>query len=215
MDATLPYFVPGPPPFGTFGALISLRGPPANRDQLFDLGFSGPITGFAVMLIVAVVAILISPTISSQQANQLFAAKLLQTSSWPNEPYFLDLLAQSNLRIVPAGETLVWSQVVFAAEIGALVTFLNLLPVWQLDGGHIVRATLGDRGHKATALIAFALLLLAGYWAFAILLIIFMFLSRRPLEGLEPLDDISPLSNSRRALFAVAIAILCLTFVIL
>jgi membrane-associated protease RseP (regulator of RpoE activity) len=215
MDATLPYFIPGPPPFGTFGALISLRGPPANRDQLFDLGFSGPITGFAVMLIVAVVAILISPTITSQQANQLFTAKLLQTSSWPNEPYFLDLLAQSSLRTVPTGETLVWSQVVFAAEIGALVTFLNLLPVWQLDGGHIVRATLGDRGHKATALIAFALLLSAGYWAFAILLIVFMFLSRRPLEGLEPLDDISPLSSSRKVLFAVAIAILGLTFVIL
>jgi membrane-associated protease RseP (regulator of RpoE activity) len=215
MDATLPYFVPGPPLFGTFGAVISLRGPPANRDQLFDLGFSGPVTGFVVMILVAVVAIIISPTITSQQATQLFAAKLLETSSWPNEPYFLDLLAQSGLRTVPAGETLVWSQVVFAAEIGALVTFLNLLPVWQLDGGHIVRATLGDKAHKATALIAFALLLLAGYWAFAILLLVFMFISRRPLEGLEPLDDISPLSNSRKVLFALSLVMLALTFVIL
>ena len=214
MDATLPYFVPGPPPFGTFGALISLRSPPANRDQLFDLGFSGPVTGFAVMVLVAVVAILISPTITSQQATQLFAAKLLQTSSWPNEPYFLDLLGQSGLRTVSADQTLVWSQVVFAAEIGALVTFLNLLPVWQLDGGHIVRATLGEKGHKATALVAFGILLLAGYWAFALLLLFFMFLSRRPLQGLEPLDDISPLSNSRKVLFAFALVMLALTFVI-
>ena len=215
MDATLPYFVPGPPPLGTFGAVISLRGPPANRDQLFDLGFSGPVTGFVVMILVAVVAILISPTITSQQATQLFAAKLLQTSSWPNEPYFLDLLAQSGLRSIPAGQTLVLSQVIFAAEVGALVTFLNLLPVWQLDGGHIARATLGDRGHKATALVAFGILILAGYWPFALLLLVFMFLSRRPLEGVEPLDDISPLSNSRKVLFALALAMLAFSFVIL
>lgn len=215
MDATLPYFIPGLPPFGTFGAVISLRGPPANRDQLFDLGFSGPVTGFAVMVFVAIIAILISPTITSQQATQLFTDKLLQAGSWPNVPYFLDLLAQSGLRIVPPGQTLVWSQVVFAAEIGALVTFLNLLPVWQLDGGHIVRATLGDKGHKATALIAFAVLVFAGYWAFALLLVVFMFLSRRPLQGLEPLDDISPLSLSRKILFAFALVMLGLTFVIL
>ena len=215
MDSTLPYFIPGPPPFGTFGAVISLRAPPANRDQLFDLGFSGPITGFIVMIVVAIVAILTSPVISAQQTTQLIAAKLLQNGSWPNEPYLLDLLAQSGLRAIPAGQTLVWSQVMWAAYIGSLVTFLNLLPVWQLDGGHIVRATLGEKGHKATAIIAFGLLAVAGYWAFAILLLILMFLSRRPLQGLEPLDDISPLSNSRKVLFVLALVMLGLTFVIL
>ncbi|HXX72558.1 MAG TPA: site-2 protease family protein [Candidatus Acidoferrales bacterium] len=215
MDSTLPYFIPGPPPFGTFGAVISLRAPPANRDQLFDLGFSGPITGFVVMVVVALVAFLVSPLISAQQSSQLFAAKLLQSSSWPNEPYLLDLLAQSGLRAIPAGQTLVWSQVMWAAYIGSLVTFLNLLPVWQLDGGHIMRATLGEKGHKVTAIIAFALLAVAGYWGFAILLLILMFVSRRPLQGLEPLDDISPLSASRKALFVVALVMLGLTFVIL
>ena len=215
MDATLPYFVPGPPPIGTFGAVISLRSPPANRDQLFDLGFSGPVTGFVVMVLVAVIAILISPAIPLQQATQLLAAKLLVSGSWPNEPYFLELLLQTGLRNVPADQTLVTSQVLFAAEIGSLITFLNLLPVWQLDGGHIVRATLGDRAHKATALIAFGLLFAAGYWGFAIILVVFMLLSRRPLEGLEPLDDISPLSNSRKVLFVVSLVMLALTFFIL
>ena len=215
MDATLPYFVPGPPPIGTFGAMISLRGPPTNRDQLFDLGFSGPITGFVVIIIVAIVAIMTSPIISSQQATQLLNAKLLQYNSWPNEPFLLDLLTQAGLRTVPTGQVLVLTQVVFAAEVGALITFLNLLPVWQLDGGHITRATLGPQGHKATAIIAFGILLLAGYWPFAILLLVFMFVSRRPFEGLEPLDDISPLSNSRKVLFALALVILALSFVIL
>jgi membrane-associated protease RseP (regulator of RpoE activity) len=215
MDATLPYFVPGPPPIGTFGAMISLRGPPTNRDQLFDLGFSGPITGFVVILFVAIVAILTSPIITSQQATQLLGAKLLQYSSWPNEPFFLDLLTQAGLRVVPAGQVLVLTQVVFAAEVGALITFLNLLPIWQLDGGHITRATLGPQGHKVTAVVAFGILLLAGYWPFALLLLVFMIISRRPLEGLEPLDDISPLSNSRKVLFALALVILALSFVIL
>ena len=216
MDATLPYFVPAPPPFpfGTFGAVISLRGPPVNRDQLFDLGFSGPLAGFLATIGVAIFALLTAPIISESQAAQLFAAKLLQNSSWPNEPLFLDLLSQAGLRTVPAGHVLVLTQVAFAAEVGALITFLNILPVWQLDGGHITRAVLGDRGHKLAALVAFGILLLAGYWGFALLLIVFMLISRRPLEGVEPLDDISPLSNSRRALFALALVILALSFVI-
>jgi membrane-associated protease RseP (regulator of RpoE activity) len=215
MDATLPYFIPGPPPLGTFGALISLRGPPANRDQLFDLGFSGPVTGFIVMILVAAVAIIVSPTITSQQATQLFNAKLLVNSSWPNDPYLLDLLLQSSLRVVPAGEVLVLSKVTWAVYIGSLVTFLNLLPVWQLDGGHIVRATLGNRGHKASAVVAFGILALAGYWLFGVVLLVFMFITRRPFEGLEPLDDISPLSKSRKILFVVSLVMLALSFVIL
>jgi membrane-associated protease RseP (regulator of RpoE activity) len=217
MDATLPYFIPVPPPFpfGTFGAVISLRSPPANRDQLFDLGFSGPIAGFLATVGVAILAILTAPIITDQQATQLISAKLLQTSSWPNEPLFFYLLSQIGLRTVPAGHVLVFTQFALAAEFGALITFLNILPVWQLDGGHISRAVFGDRGHKLTAVVAFGILLLAGYWAFAILLIVFMFISRRPLEGIEPLDDISPLSNWRKALFALALGMLVLSFVIL
>src|SRR5437870_4216483 len=66
LDATFPYFIPGPPPIGTFGALISLQGPPANRDQLFDLGLSGPVVGFVVTMAVGL-------------AGMLFGAPLTQT----------------------------------------------------------------------------------------------------------------------------------------
>ena len=216
MDATLPYFVPAPPPFpfGTFGAVISLRGPPANRDQLFDLGFSGPIAGFMTTIAVGLVALLTAPLITQQQATQLVAQNLLTDQPWPHTPLFLDLLSQLNLRVIPPGHVLVLTQVAFAAEVGALITFLNILPVWQLDGGHIARATFGSQGHKVTMLVAFGILVAAGYWGFALLLIAFMFLSRRPLQGLEPLDDISPLSASRKALFALALVMLVLSFVI-
>jgi Zn-dependent protease len=216
MDATLPYFVPAPPPFpfGTFGAVISLRGPPGNRDQLFDLGFSGPIAGFLTTIAVAVLAYLTAPLVTEAQATQLIAENLLSARPWPYTPLFLELLGWLNLRSAPAGYVLVLDQVAFAAEVGALITFLNILPAWQLDGGHIARAVFGSQGHKVTALIAFAVLIAAGYWGFALLLIVFMFASRRPLEGLEPLDDVSPLSNSRKALFGLALLILLLSFFI-
>jgi membrane-associated protease RseP (regulator of RpoE activity) len=216
MDATLPYFIPAPPPFpfGTFGAVISLRGPPANRDQLFDLGFSGPVAGFAATIAVAVLAYLTAPLLSQAQATALLNANLLSTKSWPYTPLFIDLLGELNIRSVPTGQVLVLTQLAFAAEVGALITFLNILPVWQLDGGHITRAILGDKGHRMAALVGFVILFLGGYWGFAILLIVFMLLSRRPLEGVEPLDDISPLSMSRKVLFGVALLMLILCFVI-
>ena len=213
MDATLPYFVPAPPPIGTFGAVISLRSPPGNRDQLFDLGFSGPVAGFLALIVVTLFALVSAPAITLEQANALFAAKLLTTVNWPYEPLLLEAFGQVGVGNVPAGYVSVLTGVVFAVQIGALITFLNLLPVWQLDGGHIARATLGRHGHQIATVLAFAVLVLANYWGFAILLVIFMFLSRRPLEGLEPLDDISPLSNSRKVLFASSLVVLILTFV--
>ncbi len=214
MEATLPYFVPAPPPIGTFGAVISLRSPPGNRDQLFDLGFSGPMAGFLALIVVTLFALASAPAITLQQANALFAAKLLTTVSWPYEPFLLEALSQVGVGNPPPGYVLVLTGVVFAVQIGALITFLNLLPVWQLDGGHISRATFGNQGHKLFALVGFGVLFLAHYWGFALLLILFMFISRRPLEGVEPLDDVSPLSIKRKALFALALVMLTLSFVI-
>ena len=216
MDATLPYFVPAPPPFpfGTFGAVISLRGAPGNRDQLFDLGFSGPIAGFLAIIVVAFFAYFTAPLITEQQAELLIKAKLLSTNSWPYMPLLLELLGRLDLRTIPAGSVLVLTQVAFAVDVGALITFLNLLPVWQLDGGHIARATFGEKGHKVAALVAFGILILADYWGFAFMLILFMLLSRRPLEGVEPLDDVSPLSRGRKILFGVVLIMLLFTFLI-
>jgi membrane-associated protease RseP (regulator of RpoE activity) len=214
MDASLPYFIPGLPPVGTFGAVISLRSPPGNRDQLFDLGFSGPIAGFLATILVAVFAFLTAPLLSDQQVGLLTAANLLSSGGFPHEPLILQLIGDLGLRTVPSGQVLVLTQLAFAAQVGALITFLNILPVWQLDGGHIARAVFGNRGHKLIALVGFAVLFAAGYWFFAVVLVVFMFASRRPLEGVEPLDDVSPLSNLRKVLFALALVILVFSFFI-
>src|SRR5713226_812562 len=96
MDATLPYFIPGPPPIGTFGALISLRGPPANRDQLFDLGLSGPVVGFIVTIIVGSLSIILGAPVGPIQTQlqnwsarcgaQVGSSGCLSDVSFPAQP---------------------------------------------------------------------------------------------------------------------------------
>ncbi len=224
MDATLPYFVPGPPPIGTFGALISLKSPPANRDQLFDLGLSGPVVGFAVTIAVAALSVLIGILPNASQSTQLAqwsstcGAQLgtsgclsnIDFSIWPGQPLILIIISQLTSMVRPG--VLLDGQLFFAAQIGALLTFLNIVPAWQLDGGHISRAVFGAEVHKVASVIGLLLLFFAGYWTFGILILAFMFFSRRGFAGVEPLDDISPVSNSRKLLYILALGMLLLTF---
>jgi membrane-associated protease RseP (regulator of RpoE activity) len=224
MDATLPYFVPGPPPIGTFGALISLKSPPANRDQLFDLGLSGPVIGFIVTIAVAALSVFIGTLPNASQATQIdtwnttCAAQLGVQSCFSNidfgliarQPLILIIISQVTSMIRPG--VLLDSQLFFAAQIGALLTFLNIVPAWQLDGGHISRAVFGPGGHRVASVIGLALLFLAGYYPFGLLVLAFMFFSRRGFAGVEPLDDISPVSNSRKLLYLLALVMLVLTF---
>src|SRR5256712_5756846 len=224
MDATLPYFVPGPPPIGTFGALISLKSPPANRDQLFDLGLSGPVVGFVVTIAVAVLSVLIGFLPNGSQTTQLArssstcVAQLgvsgclsnIDFSIWPSEPLILIIVSGLTSSVRPG--VFLDGQLFFAAQIGALLTFLNIVPAWQLDGGHISRAVFGANGHRVASVVGLLLLFVSGYWTFGILILAFMFFSRRGFAGVEPLDDISPLSNSRKLLYVLALVMLVLTF---
>jgi membrane-associated protease RseP (regulator of RpoE activity) len=224
MEATLPYFVPGPPPIGTFGALISLKSPPTNRDQLFDLGLSGPVIGFIVTVTVAALSVFIGVLPSASQLTQLdawnntCAAQLGISSCFSSidfslvarQPLILIIISQVTSTIRPG--VLLDSQLFFAAQIGALLTFLNIVPAWQLDGGHISRAVFGPGGHRVASVIGLALLFLAGYYPFGLLVLAFMLFSRRGFAGVEPLDDISPVSNSRKLLYIFALVMLVLTF---
>jgi membrane-associated protease RseP (regulator of RpoE activity) len=213
MDSTLPYFIPGPPPFGTFGAVISLKSPPANRDELFDLGFSGPLVGFVATVVVAIISILTAPLVPEAQVQTLVSQSLLTVQEWPKTPLLMVLLSYLDIRTAAPGQVLVLTQVAFAAEIGALITFLNIIPAWQLDGGHIMRAALGPQGHRIATGIGLAVLALAGYWPFALLILVMMF-TRGGWAGVEPLDDVSSLSRGRKILFALAIVIMALCFMI-
>src|SRR3989475_3206473 len=221
MDASFPYFIPGPPPIGTFGALISLKSPPANRDQLFDLGLSGPVVGFLVTIIVAMVGMLFGPPITQAKLDQVAiwnascsaqigASACSPAVSFPAFPLLLVFLSNLATQVNP--NVFFNGQLMFAAQIGALLTFLNVIPAWQLDGGHISRAVFGPRVHRFATLIGLGILLWTKFFAFALLVLVMMSLSGRGLGGVEPLDDVSPISNSRKILYVLGIVMLVLTF---
>jgi len=221
MDASFPYFIPGPPPIGTFGALISLKSPPANRDQLFDLGLSGPVVGFLVTILVAMVGMLFGPPITQAKLDQyaiwnatcsaqIGASACSPSVSFPAFPLLLVILSNLATKLNP--NVFFNGQLLFAAQIGALLTFLNVIPAWQLDGGHISRAVFGPRVHRFATLIGLGILLWTRFFAFALLVLVMMSLSGRGLGGVEPLDDVSPISNSRKILYILGIAMLVLTF---
>jgi Zn-dependent protease len=103
-------------------------------------------------------------------------------------------------------EDIVLSPLGFATWLGFIITFLNLLPAWQLDGGHIARAVLGREKHRITTTISIIVLILLGFWLMALLLII---LSMRRME-MRLLDDVTPLSKGRKYIyiFVIFLAIL-------
>ena len=195
IEASLPYFIPGPPfpyGFGTFGAIIFQESPIVNRDQLFDIGFSGPIVSFILSVVAALIGLSLSRTIPQEMATGL-------TPLIP--PLMVLLLVRS---LVPMeGMVLVMHPVLLASWIGFLVTFLNTLPAAQLDGGHMARAVVGSIGHRVLSIVSVVVLVLLGYWPMALLVILLM--SRVSHPG--PLDDVSPLEKSRKALFVAALII--------
>ena len=205
LKTSWPYFIPGIPVFGipTFGALISARSFMTNRDTLFDVGISGPIAGLIVAIIVSTFGAYISPMVSTDQAQSLFSkSDLVQVHP--------SLIMSGTIAL--AGKTaegmeLIMSPVLYAAWLGFLLTFLNLLPAWQLDGGHIARATLGRKWHKITTYIGIAVLFVLGYWFMAFLVLSFS-MSKHEVR---PLDDISPLSSKRKKLFIFVMALAVLS----
>ncbi|HID17043.1 TPA: site-2 protease family protein [Candidatus Bathyarchaeota archaeon] len=212
LDFSLPYFIPGPPPFGTFGAIVSLKTPPTNRDELFDIGFAGPFTGFLATLFIAAISLHLGFLVPANQVMVWEQQKLVQSMRWPMSPLLFELLLPL-VRPIPQGFRLVLTQVEFAAWVGALLTFLNILPIWQLDGGHISRSVFGASGHRVASMVGLLILVFSGYWFFALFLLLWMFGSGRGWVGAEPLDDVSPLSHSRKLLYLVALIMLLLCFV--
>ncbi len=200
-----PYFIPGIPIIGlpTFGALIMSRSFTINRDILFDIAIAGPIAGLIVTVIASTYGAYLSPIIPDDQAKALFA----QSQLFEIRP---SIIMSATLVIAGKaveGTEVIMSPVLFAAWLGFLITFLNLLPAWQLDGGHIARATFGRKWHKIATYASIGILAALGYWIMA--LFVLMFSTRNP--DARPLDDISPLSSKRKKMFVLVIglAVLC------
>ena len=205
IKTTWPYFIPGVPIYGipTFGAFIQSRGLTVNRDILFDIAIAGPIAGLVVAIVVAIFGVYTSPIIDNELAEQLFGTSQLMEM---NENIIMKIIIIA-FEKDGANVQLVMSPIMFAAWLGFLITFLNLLPAWQLDGGHLARVIFGKKWHKIATYASMGVLVLLNYWMMAILILI---LSSKSKDT-QPLDDISPLSSNRKIMYigVIILAILC------
>ena len=207
LKTTWPFFIPGLPVIGipTFGAFIQSRGLTINREILFDVAIAGPIAGLIIAVIVSIYGAYTAPILDQDIVAGMFADSRLTEWGW-GEPLLMTASLALFGKGVP-GHEVIMTPVMFAAWIGFLITFLNLLPAWQLDGGHMARTLLGPKLHRYATYGSIVILVLLNYWIMAIL--IFVMSSKNP--SASPLDDVSPLSRNRKITYIgiIGLAILC------
>ena len=203
--STLPYFIPAPPIFiaGTFGAFIQIKQVIPNRRVLMEIGCAGPIAGFVIALPVLVYGLSlshVSPLLGIEGVN--FGNSLI-----------LNICAELTLGVDPQSPdfNIHLHPIAFAGWIGMLVTSLNLIPIGQLDGGHIVFA-LSPKQHKLMGRLFFVALFPLGYfwtgWFFWALMIVLVGFKTVPLS-----DDTEELGTLHKLLGVVSIVIFLVTFI--
>src|SRR5437667_3552228 len=204
VSASLPYFLPAPllSPVGTFGAFIRIRSRFPDRRALFDIGASGPWAGFVVALAATVIGLTHSTVLATPQEWHGFAC---------GDSLLTAFLTRIVLHVDSA--VVVLHPVAFAGWFGLFVTSLNLLPVGQLDGGHVLYATLGRPTPRIAALLIAFLVWLGvrgypGWLLWAVIITVFLSLGHPPTD-----DDRRPLDPARRLAALATLVIFVLTFV--
>lgn len=175
---SLPYFIPMPlPPLGTMGAVIAMRPKSVGAKGLFDIAISGPLAGLVPALVCVIVGLPRSEIVPLAQTEAFLSL---------GEPLLFQWLASWVVQ-VPEGHTLIVHPLAFAGWVGFLVTALNLLPISQLDGGHILYALIPRHAHRVSTLIFLAAgvaILVMGLWHWSLLyLLILIFGVRHPPLG--------------------------------
>lgn len=190
--ATLPIFLPMPmSPIGTFGAVIAMDTRQLDRRQLFDIGISGPLAGLVPSLIFCVIGLYFSEV---KPIEESFGAIQL------GEPLIFQWLARLIFGEIPDTHTVYLNSMAFAGWVGMLITSLNLFPIGQLDGGHVLYALLGPAANTVSLVVlmgAAAAVVLGGYWGWILLLFLLGLMG--PAHP-PTADDTSPLGGTRRAL---------------
>jgi len=201
--ATLPYFIPAPSLIGTFGAFIKMSPYVPDRKALIDIGATGPLAGFIIAVPTLIIGLYMSEIkyvaeISRQGLGTSLLVEGATKLIWGNLPDNADIILH------PVG---------FAGWIGLFVTAMNMVPVGQMDGGHIFYALFGKRNHRITSIISIALLFLVGlfYWKgwlfWGVLMLVMGFKHPEPIAFEEPLD----LKRKKLGIFSFLIFII--TFV--
>ncbi len=213
IKASWPYFLPFPFGYGTFGAFISQKTPIRSRNDLFDVGLAGPIFGFITSIFFSIIGLMISISVESSSIPESFGSS----------PFFLDfrLFSDTRFRILlfealaffikptkGGNSQIILHPLAFAGYIGLLLTGLNLIPIGQLDGGHVARSLFSENNHRILTYISAGLMTILGFWLFAILILLMY--SQTGHAG--PLDDLSSVTLSRKviAVLSILLALLCL-----
>jgi len=196
VEATYPYFIPGLPPIGTFGAVIQQKSLPPNKDALFDVGFAGPVTGFIVSIIVTFIGVQLSivTNVLPENAREISVPLLFE--------FIIMFFPPSG-----TGRWILFHPVAFAGLVGMIVTMLNLVPVGMFDGGHVARSLVGERAHRILSYLGIVLLAIIWY-PMAFLALFFSFF-RHP----GPLDDVSQPTTLRKLATLALVAIFILSVV--
>jgi len=201
VNASLPYFLPAPTLIGTFGAFIRFRSALRSRRELFDIGIAGPLAGFVFLIPALGIGLALSRVVPgfAQQGEMQFGTPLLMRAV---EMWLFPGAAAADISLHPVAR---------AAWVGLLATALNLLPLGQLDGGHLVYAAFGER-HKwisSAAILALVPLGFMGWpwwWLWAA---VFWFIGRKHFA----VYDDAGIGRGRRMLLAAAAAIFFLSFI--
>jgi len=198
IPATLPFFIPVPILLtGTMGAVIGMEGSRASRRQLFDIALAGPLAGLVVALPVLVAGIVMGE-----------AAR--------HSPFAMPPLARGILGLVrpdvAAGGTIAPNALFMAGWVGLLVTGLNMVPISQLDGGHVSYAVFGERAHwiaRGTLLAAIAAIVILGRvnWVAMVVIVTLLGTDHPPIR-----DDGRPLGIGRTLLGIASLLIPLVTF---
>ncbi|WP_259518653.1 site-2 protease family protein [Halanaeroarchaeum sp. HSR-CO] len=160
VDATLPYFIPFPTIVGTMGAVIRMRGQIPDRKALFDIGVAGPLAGLVATVVVSAIGLLLPPVTVPEW---VFAAESAVEIEFGYPPLLHAIAWVLDAPLTYDDPTTVINPVVIGGWVGMFVTFLNLIPVGQLDGGHILRAIVGPAQERIVPFVPTALFGLAAY----------------------------------------------------
>jgi membrane-associated protease RseP (regulator of RpoE activity) len=192
VPASFPYFIPMPAsPIGTMGAVIAMAPHIGDRRSLFDIAITGPIAGLIPAIIFSIAGLQWSEVVVAPP--QGFGIRL-------GEPLFFKLLAYFVFGSLPHGHEIALHPVAYAGWVGIFITALNLIPIGQLDGGHILYSLLLRRAHPIAAAFLFAAMaavIVKGYWGWSlmILLLLLMGTAHPPTA-----NDHVPLGTTRRVL---------------
>jgi len=215
MNVSPPYFIPSPHwinVIGTFGAFIRLRSAVVNRLVLLDVGAAGPLVSFVLSLPLVVIGLGMSrPMPELIEAPARYAVLFGGQPIWLGNSLLFGLLDRV---LVGEGSFLFLHPFAFAGWLGLFVTALNLFPLAQLDGGHILYALVGDRQRHLGAAFLVVLLILGyfwwGWWLWAGLILV---LGRGTIRHPSVFDPDPPVTGARRAVGWACVVIFLITFV--